>query len=178
GLSSAGTGASGYLEYDDAAPTPTIYSGPRDRTMTITGQQQTSGTLSRKPSNKSMKSLKRLANSDSNPFSSNSIPPMPAFVSSAPPPSKQQSAPTAQAVTPKPSKPGFFRSLFGGGSSNSAKQERQQSIASTGSAAGGGVGSMGSPQSRNGVGQTASGTRGRAFEEETDLSFREVDTGR
>lgn len=115
GLSSAGQTSVYMDEYDDAAPTPTVYGGPRDRSLTVNSQQ---ATLSRKPSKQSMKSTKRY-NSDSLQPESSQIPPMPAFVSNSSSQSNTQQQ-SSNNNTPQKSKPGFFRRVFGGGSSSPA----------------------------------------------------------
>lgn len=140
GHSSAGP-ANGLLDYDDAAPTPTVYSGPRDRSMTITGQQtealqpttsagkQASSSLSRRPSNKSLKSLKRLAHpsAEQRDFfgGNNAVPPVPAqYIGPS------ATAPPVMQTPTKQSKPGFFRRVFGGGSSH-ANNNSPSSVTTT-----------------------------------------------
>lgn len=99
-------------EFYDAAPAPSIRSGPRNRSPS----PPRSPRLVRRPSNKSLKSLRsrdqHLQFDD--PIT---LPPLPAFANPPPPaPSTAMGSSTKSSG----SKPGFFRRVFGGGSSSSS----------------------------------------------------------
>ena len=95
---------SGFNSEYDPAPTPTVHSGPRDRSVTL----ESASKLERRGSIKSTRSTRK--QHDYHVEETMTLPPLPAFHTPAP-----------AAVTPvKQSKaPGFFRRVFGGGSSNS-----------------------------------------------------------
>jgi len=100
-------------EYDPA-PTPTVHSGPRDRSVTL----ESANKIERRGSIKSTRSTRKLQ--DHHLEEKMTLPPMPAF-----------HTPPVPAAPVKQSKaPGFFRRVFGGGmsssSSNSSKSKAHQ----------------------------------------------------
>lgn len=106
-------------EYDPA-PTPTVHSGPRDRSVTL----ESATKIERRGSIKSTRSSRKLQ--DHHLEEKMTLPPMPAFHSPAPTPA----TPVKQS-----GKPSFFRRVFGGGSSSSSnnnnKSKTQQHVEAT-----------------------------------------------
>ena len=104
-FSRSGTSASilsGFVNSEyDPAPTPTVHSGPRDRSVTL----ESANKIERRGSIKSTRSSRKPVEEKM------TLPPMPAFHTPAPAPA----TPVKQLKAP-----GFFRRVFGGGISSSS----------------------------------------------------------
>ena len=124
GSSHGYTNAPSYDTYD-AAPPPSIRSGPRNRSPS----PPRSPRLVRRPSNKSAKSLRRDQQHQFNPQSDNpvALPPLPAFVTPT-----SITTPMSPSNSKSSGRPGFFRRVFGvgGGSGSNGNSSSKSNVAS------------------------------------------------
>jgi len=120
GLSSSHGYANGYETFE-SAPAPSI------RTRNRTPSPPRSPRLVRRPSNKSIKSLR--SRSRDQPFNAppepTTLPPLPAFANPPPP------APSMGTSTKPSGRPGFFRRVFGGGGSSNSTHTQSTSNSSS-----------------------------------------------
>jgi len=123
GSSHGYTNAASYDTYD-AAPPPSIRSGPRNRSPS----PPRSPRLVRRPSNKSAKSLRRDQQHQFNPQSDNpvALPPLPAFVTPT-----TITTPMSPSNSKSSGRPGFFRRVFGvgGGSGSNGNSSSKSNVA-------------------------------------------------